>query len=390
MQFSLATHQARAVETLNAVSILPSHFENDSKELIKLIQAYYRFCNQKESPSYEISNITRNHDVDLSDDYYLDAIERTIANNIPNSPSLDRKRLYKIIADYYNTRGSENSIHSFFRIFYNEIISIIYPKELLFTTSDVTSAISDRFKIRDSYRYQEYSYIIKGDLPNRDWVPDYLKFVHPAGLKFFVAFVLNSEGGGPDDGLYGGGGNINDRRIYAADVTYDPFAYIIRILMKDGGKSYLTHVRSVYSEESGFVDKDLLRNLYVSLDITIRSLNLYNLTSLFRDTWRTYGKWVDTAQVGEFYDMTTSAADGIPVSSGLVNQTNAYSCFLLLNKFTKPQVLPPAIEEYATWFDLDLSPGDPGYTLQEDYSGLDVEDYTNETTSPFNNSFVYS
>lgn len=378
MQLSLATHQSRTVETLNPVSILPSHFEKDAKDFVKLIQAYYRFCNQKENPSYHIANLTRNHDVDLSDEYYLDSIERTIANNIPNAPTLDRKRLYKIIADYYNTRGSDNSIHSFFRIFYNEIVSIIYPKEVLFTTSGATSLVSDRFKIRDSFRYQEFSYIIKGDLPNRDWVPDYLKFVHPAGLKFFVAFTIQASAA------------LQSTPRSHEDVEYNAFSYIIKLLMKDGGKSYLTHIRSIYSEAHGFVDKDLLRNLYIALNITIRSINANNLTSLFRDVWRTHGKYIDSATVGEFYDMTTLEADSVPVRGDLSNQTNAYSCFVMINKFNKPQIVSSPNGEIAVWFDIDLEPSDPNYIIQEEYSGLEPEDYTTTTSSPFNNSFIYS
>ena len=191
MELSIATGTATAVETQMVESVLPEHFESSAPELIKLLKAYYRHLNTELKPSFELNNLIRQHDVDTASTRYLDAIERMIASAIPKSRSLDRVRLYKIIADYYNARGSEESIYAFFRIFYNEFITLVYPKEVLFTVADIEKGTTSTVnKIRDSFKYQEFSYVVKSQADEADWRNEYLKFVHPAGLKFFVALTL--------------------------------------------------------------------------------------------------------------------------------------------------------------------------------------------------------
>ena len=191
MELSIATGTATAVETQTVESILPEHFETSATELVKLLKAYYRHLNKELSASYELNNLIRQHDVDSASDKYLDSIERMIAASIPKSRSLDRVRLYKIIADYYNARGSEESIYAFFRIFYNEFVTLVYPKELLFTVADLEKGTTSTVnRIRDSFRYQEFSYVVKSESDQANWRNEFLKFVHPAGLKFFVALTL--------------------------------------------------------------------------------------------------------------------------------------------------------------------------------------------------------
>ena len=191
MELSIATGTATAVEAQTVESVLPDHFETDAPELIKLLKAYYRHLNKELLPSYELNNLIRQHDVDRASEKYLDAIERTIASVIPKSRSLDRVRLFKIIANYYNSRGSEESIYAFFRIFYNELITLVYPKEHLFTVADLEKGtISTKNRIRDSFRWQEFSYVVNAQSDQANWRNEFIKFVHPAGLKFFVALTL--------------------------------------------------------------------------------------------------------------------------------------------------------------------------------------------------------
>ena len=191
MELSIATGTATTVEAQTVESVLPEHFESSAPELIKLLKAYYRHLNKELSASYELNNLIRQHDVDVASEKYLDTIERMVGSAIPQNRSLDRVRLYKVIADYYNSRGSEESVYAFFRIFYNEFVTLVYPKELLFSISDPDKGtISTENRIRDSYRWQEFSYVVNSGTDQAEWINEYLKFVHPAGLKFFVALTL--------------------------------------------------------------------------------------------------------------------------------------------------------------------------------------------------------
>lgn len=199
---SIASSTAQAVEQYSVEQILPDHFTGQAKKLVELIKAYYRYMNAEGNPSATISNLGEYHDIDSTTEYYLDAIEQTIASALPQSQTLDRRRLFKIISSYYITRGSEDSIYSFFRIFYDEIVTVMYPKEFLMCSSNDQSILSDRYKLRDSFRWQEFSYQINTPSDNANWVKEFLRFAHPAGLKFFVALTLYAFADNPWNGEF--------------------------------------------------------------------------------------------------------------------------------------------------------------------------------------------
>jgi hypothetical protein len=135
MLLSVANSRPRNLETSRAASLFPGNFQESSQTLIKFVELYYEYLNSTGLPSSEISSITVEKDIDVVSNKYLTEIQSLIARNIPNSVALDKVTLYKIILQYYRTRGSEDSIHSFFKIFFDEFISIFYPRDYLFELS---------------------------------------------------------------------------------------------------------------------------------------------------------------------------------------------------------------------------------------------------------------
>ena len=135
MLLSIATGRPRNLESVRTQSLFPDNIQSGAANIIAFIQEYYNYINTHGLPSAEIGSIITDKDIDVVSNDYLDSIGNLIANNIPNSTSLDKVSLYKIIVKYYNTRGSEDSITAFFKIFLNETVSIFYPKEYLFTPS---------------------------------------------------------------------------------------------------------------------------------------------------------------------------------------------------------------------------------------------------------------
>jgi len=177
-------------EPTKSSSLFPEYVRESGFEIVKFIKRYYEYLNSVGGPSAEINSMFDNHDIDEMSDKYLNAIQLQIAKAVPNSVALDKRRLYKVIYNYYKTRGSEESIHSFFRLFYNEFVSVFYPSSALFDSSSDKSVASDRFVLQDSYYWQKFSYEIRTTNDPSLWINEFIRFVHPAGLKLFVAIVL--------------------------------------------------------------------------------------------------------------------------------------------------------------------------------------------------------
>lgn len=386
-------------EPAKALSSLPTHFENSATDLVKLLEAYYRFLNRKynvetnsSGPSYEISNIMRNHDIDMtSDDRYLDAIEKLIGSYIPPSRSIDRVRLYKIIANYYTNRGSEESIFSFFRLFFNEVVSLFYPKNFLFTTSDSNrSKTSDVYRLNDNLRWQNYSYVIYSQLAKSEWGLEYAKYIHPAGLKFFATLALElvndnnwSNVGCLDidwsETPIGFLGNVyaspsdynyyyhNDPDFYhyvnsvfnpdtdkinnipdencwrsidwdaargkhtptnQSAVYIDAFINILS-LMPDGGYHFLRNLRPIQNKDGGYVFEEALRAFYTSYGISTKNQN--TPLSIFRDSWNGYDKTIDSASIAEYADLTLADVVADKPITGSGPQFNALNSYLVFD-----------------------------------------------------------
>jgi len=346
MEINITTSAtARAVETSSAASVLPDHIQYDSAELMKLITAYYDHINTEGLPTYEVNNLNRNHDVDLASEKYLDAIERQIAVNIPQTQVLDRRRLYKLITDYYLTRGSDDSILTFFRLFYNEVVTLLFPKDFLLDSSGLNGIPSDTFKIRDSYYWQEFSYVINSGSDQARWRNEFLKFVHPAGLKLFVAltitgvalndwldeppeYLLDNDSPGAEECDWWS--IINWDKFYGQHApkiqpcTYIAYEFILKALMGDGGHHYLTHVRSIYSEDTqSLSNTNLLSSFFRLLTISYHLFNRVNQIELFHDEYILSGYRRDPSGFLEGYaDHTIAGTFETSTTPGVYSPTS--------------------------------------------------------------------
>ena len=136
MLLSIANSRPRNMESVGVEGLYPSALRESASSLISFIERYYEYLNTSGLPSNEIANITRDKDIDIVSNKYLTEIQSLIARNIPNSRAIDKVTLYRIIIQYYRTRGSEDSIHTFFKIFFDEIVDIFYPRDYLFDLSN--------------------------------------------------------------------------------------------------------------------------------------------------------------------------------------------------------------------------------------------------------------
>lgn len=125
---SLPEFNIKKIETSLARELLPRDIRERSTNFVKLLEEYYAFLNAKDNPSYVINRIIDEHDIDsVVDEKYLDKIKAEIASLVPTSEYVQKAFLLKRIIDLYNLRGNEESIKYFFRVFFNENVTIYNP-----------------------------------------------------------------------------------------------------------------------------------------------------------------------------------------------------------------------------------------------------------------------
>ena len=196
-----ASSKRKTKESIRAESLIPQGLRENSSKLTSLLEDYYRFMNDGFQPSFEINNILEERDIDTSE-HYLYQIQKEIASNIPRDVQTDRTKLYKNLVEFYNIRGSTESIETFFKILLRDNVEIYYPKnEMLIPSAGVWSEesqsylsddgfLSDRKKLQDSFFYQKFSYVIRTGNNVEKWRDVYNKLVHPSGFIFFGEIFL--------------------------------------------------------------------------------------------------------------------------------------------------------------------------------------------------------
>jgi hypothetical protein len=136
MLLSVADGRPRNTETIRTPDLIPSALRSNAQSFLALLEQYYDFINTEGLPTDEIASITSQKDIDRVSLKYLDQIEEYIGKNIPKSRAMNRVEVYRMIVKYYNSRGSDDSVHAFFKIFFGVLIELFYPGDYLFDLSN--------------------------------------------------------------------------------------------------------------------------------------------------------------------------------------------------------------------------------------------------------------
>lgn len=372
MSIAIASSSASAYnEPIKSESLFPDYIRESGFEIVRLIRLYYEYLNSEGQPSQELSRMIDNHDIDAMSDKYLSAIQLQIAKTVPESIAMDKRRLYKIIAQYYNERGSDHSVQTFFRLFFNEFVTVFYPSSRMFNTSGDKSLSSSAYVLQDGHYWQQFSYEIKTVNDPSVWKEAFLKFVHPAGLKLFLAILVlmyaDNTWEGPLE-YY-----IDNLETITADQYWENLK-VDQIIRKHSPKfqpnlyydiDYLFkvlidstyHYRTMTYDIKGVSDLDLFA---VAMILTIQlTLDPENLTSLFRSSYQTWLKFSDALMIGNGIS-TCTIAD----ASAAYKQMNACR-FEVLS--TNPQLTDPDyLDSFVSTGDTDIVNWNKSYYSEDD------------------------
>jgi hypothetical protein len=128
--FNPASHEREKVR-----EIFPQYLEENAENLISFIEEYYTYLNRDGYPSYELEHIISENDIDATSAKYLDAIQNEIAKIVPHSRVVDRNTLYARIVHFYKTKGTIESVNTFFKLFFDDDPTVYTPGQDLLKLS---------------------------------------------------------------------------------------------------------------------------------------------------------------------------------------------------------------------------------------------------------------
>tara|TARA_B100000927_G_scaffold9316_1_gene7565 strand:+ start:5413 stop:6525 length:1113 start_codon:yes stop_codon:yes gene_type:complete len=173
--------------------ILPEHFRQDYPNLITFLDAYYEHLDSADNFGGVIEELQTLRDIEDAKLEYLDLLFDEIGLGISQGQFVTPREVIRNFGNFFRVKGSEYSIHGFFRAFFNEEIEIFHPKDSLFIVGQSRVGTEDAKKIQDGRLFQVFSTLIKGPIPLVIWEALYRKYVHPSGFYLGANVVLEAE-----------------------------------------------------------------------------------------------------------------------------------------------------------------------------------------------------
>jgi len=198
MRIAEITNQPLNYESARVENLIPMQLRRDAEQFILFMEEYYAFMNQSDQASHLISAANEQHDLDQIEVQYLENIQALLAPYIPfniyGNIIKDKSRFFRLLVRYfYTSRGSRQSIHDFFRIFFNAEVEIYNSVSREILLSGGAGVAGDSQSMIE--QWSSYSYGLGTSVPVGSWYVPYKALVHPLGWRFFayVVMILSSE-----------------------------------------------------------------------------------------------------------------------------------------------------------------------------------------------------
>ncbi len=173
--------------------VLPEHFRIDYPNLIQFLDAYYEFLDSADNFGGIVEELQTIRDIEDTKLQYLDLLFDELGLGVAGATFTTPREVIRNFGNFFRVKGSEYSVHGFFRAFFNEEIEVIYPKDSLFIVGQSAIGVEDAKKLQDGALFQVFSVLIRGPIPLLDWADVYRRYVHPAGFYLGANVVLESE-----------------------------------------------------------------------------------------------------------------------------------------------------------------------------------------------------
>lgn len=167
--------------------VLPEYFQESYPALITFLEKYYDYLQGDADDAFktQINRLFVARDPEQNSSEELDLLLNEIGVGLKSASFFKQPRLMtSLLSRFYRVKGSLASAEGFFRGFFGEEVTVIYPKRDLFTVGESHIGYGDLKRIQNNSRYQIRSLVYKTGISVQDWQDLYIKFVHPSGYYY--------------------------------------------------------------------------------------------------------------------------------------------------------------------------------------------------------------
>jgi hypothetical protein len=117
-------------------SLFPDHVRASYPRLIDFAKAFFDYLENENKSAYYQNTIHFQRDIRVQDPEFAEYIKRELGILSRRDYAVDPQIFYENIVKIWQSKGSEESIKTFFRIFLNDEVEVYYPWESVLIPSD--------------------------------------------------------------------------------------------------------------------------------------------------------------------------------------------------------------------------------------------------------------
>jgi len=118
--------------------LIPGHIQTAYPDLVDFIKVYALYLERSNKSSFYLNSLDIQRDIDHVEASLLTELQNEIGIAVPRDFAADPRAFYKRLIEFYRSRGTPESITSFFRIIYNDEVETYFPFKDLLNPSDGT------------------------------------------------------------------------------------------------------------------------------------------------------------------------------------------------------------------------------------------------------------
>ena len=116
--------------------LIPEHVATTYPDLIEFIKVYALYLERQNKSGFYLNALDIQRDIDHVEESLLTELQNEIGIAIPRDFATDPRTFYKHLIEFYRSRGTPESITSFFRTIYDDDVETYFPYIDILSPSD--------------------------------------------------------------------------------------------------------------------------------------------------------------------------------------------------------------------------------------------------------------
>jgi len=116
--------------------LVPDHVETSYPDLVNFLKTYALYLERSNDSAFYLNALDIQRDIDYVEDHLLTELQNEIGVAVPRDFATDPRLFYKRLIEFYISRGTPESITSFFRVIYDDEVETYFPFVDILNPSD--------------------------------------------------------------------------------------------------------------------------------------------------------------------------------------------------------------------------------------------------------------